>query len=350
MKSGIESSGFAALPAMRVERRLEKGHRRDAGNFDRILKGEKHAFGRALVRRQFEDVLAVEQDLARRDFIIRLAGDDIGERRLAGAVRPHDRRDLAVSHLKVEVLQDFAVADRDVQVLNFQHGFNPCGRRRGRQPTLPSSETAISFCASTANSIGNCCSTSRTKPLTITAVASSAVKPALHAIEELILGDFRGRRLMLELRRAVIRLDIGHRMRAAVVADQQRVAIGEIARARRLAMRRDLAAIGVLRMAGGNALRDHPARRVLAEMDHLSAGIDLLMAVRNGDRIEFAARIVAAQNAGRIFPGDGRAGLDLRPRNLRARTAAVAALGDEIIDAALAFANRPDTSSAPSNI
>ncbi len=44
-------------------------------------------------------------------------------------------------------------------------------------PTLPSSETAISFCASTANSIGNCCSTSRTKPLTMSAVASSAESP-----------------------------------------------------------------------------------------------------------------------------------------------------------------------------
>ena len=55
-------------------------------------------------------------------------------------------------------------------------------RRVGRvddrlHPTLPSSEIAISFCASTANSIGNCCSTSRTKPLTISAVASSADRP-----------------------------------------------------------------------------------------------------------------------------------------------------------------------------
>lgn len=44
-------------------------------------------------------------------------------------------------------------------------------------PTLPSSEIEISFCASTANSIGSCCSTSRTKPFTISAVASSADSP-----------------------------------------------------------------------------------------------------------------------------------------------------------------------------
>ena len=40
-------------------------------------------------------------------------------------------------------------------------------------PTDPSSEIPNSFCASTANSIGSCCSTSRAKPLTISATAAS---------------------------------------------------------------------------------------------------------------------------------------------------------------------------------
>src|SRR5580693_4460163 len=102
-------------------------------------------------------------------------------------------------------------------------------------------------------------------------------------------------------------------------------------------MRGDEPAIGVLRNAGSNALGDDPARGVLAEMDHLGAGIDLLVAVRNRDRIELAARIVATQDAARIFPGDGGAGLDLGPGNLRIVAAAIAALGDEIIDAALAL-------------
>src|SRR5207302_804971 len=44
-------------------------------------------------------------------------------------------------------------------------------------PTLPSSETEISFCASTANSIGSCCSTSLTKPLTTRPTASSWLSP-----------------------------------------------------------------------------------------------------------------------------------------------------------------------------
>src|SRR5262249_28117800 len=44
-------------------------------------------------------------------------------------------------------------------------------------PTLPSRLIEISFCASTANSIGSCCSTSLTKPLTTSATASSSDRP-----------------------------------------------------------------------------------------------------------------------------------------------------------------------------
>src|SRR5258708_29982737 len=44
-------------------------------------------------------------------------------------------------------------------------------------PTLPSRLIEMSFCASTANSIGRCCKTSLTKPLTTRAVASSAESP-----------------------------------------------------------------------------------------------------------------------------------------------------------------------------
>ena len=44
-------------------------------------------------------------------------------------------------------------------------------------PTDPSSEIEISFCASTANSIGSCCSTSFTKPLTTRPTASSCDRP-----------------------------------------------------------------------------------------------------------------------------------------------------------------------------
>src|SRR3546814_3663457 len=45
-----------------------------------------------------------------------------------------------------------------------------------------------------------------------------------------------------------------------------------------------------------------------------------------------AHRIVALQDAGRVFPGDRRAGLDLGPRDLRVAAPAGAPLGHEVVD------------------
>ena len=53
---------------------------------------------------------------------------------------------------------------------------------------------------------------------------------------------------MLDDGGAVVALDVGDRVRAALVADQQAVAVREVARALRLAVHRDLAAIGRVRL------------------------------------------------------------------------------------------------------
>src|SRR5580704_11401332 len=102
-------------------------------------------------------------------------------------------------------------------------------------------------------------------------------------------------------------------------------------------MHADEAAIGVLRLPRTDAFRDDPRARVLAQMDHLGAGVGLLIVIRDGDRIELADRVIAAQNAAWIFPGDRRTRFHLRPRDFGTAAAAVAALGDEIVDAALSF-------------
>ena len=185
--------------AMRVERRLEEGHGGDAGDLDRILEGEEQARHRALVRLQVEDRCAVQQHLTLGDLVIVLAGENVGERRLAGAVRPHDGVHFAGLHRQGETLQDLAVANPCVKVLDLEHGSvlsSVWPRRAWRrlvvvgheerrvsrcarldQPTLPSRLMPISFCVSTMNSIGSCCSTSFTKPLTIRAMASSCGNP-----------------------------------------------------------------------------------------------------------------------------------------------------------------------------
>src|SRR5439155_26976165 len=126
-------------------------------------------------------------------------------------------------------------------------------------------------------------------------------------------------------------------VRAAAVADQQRVALRVVARAYGTRLHPHEPAIGVLAMPRRDALRDDRRAGVAADMRHLGAGVGLLAIVGDRDRIEFADRIVAFEDAARVLPGDRRAGFHLGPRDLRARAATGAALGHEIVDAALAL-------------
>ena len=162
------------------------------------------------------------------------------------------------------------------------------------------------------------------------------LEPALAEVEHLVLADLRRGGFVLHARRRILHFDIRERVRAALVADQQRIALGVVPRARGVLHDLHLAAVGVLAVAGGDALGNDGAARVLADVNHLRAGVGLLIVVGERDGIEFADGIVALQNAARILPGDGRAGFDLRPGNLRILAATRAALGDEIVDAALA--------------
>ena len=141
---------------------------------------------------------------------------------------------------------------------------------------------------------------------------------------------------MLDLGGGVLDFEIRERVRAAAVADQQRVALRVVARVGRVLADLDRAAIGVLALAGRDALRHDRAAGVLPEVDHLGAGVGLLEVVGHRHRVELADRVVALQDAARVLPGHRRAGLDLRPGDLRAVALADAALGDEVVDAALA--------------
>jgi len=82
--------------------------------------------------------------------------------------------------------------------------------------------------------------------------------------------------------RRITGLDVRHRMGAAFGTKKERVALREIARAFRLLMDAHKAAIGVLRPPRRNTLGDDPAFRVAAEVNHLCAGIRLLIMI--GDR------------------------------------------------------------------
>src|SRR5712692_1010082 len=112
--------GLAALLALRVERGAQDGHGGNAGNFERILEGEKEPLGGALVGRKRKNVLAVEQHLALGHDVVGLAGEHVRERRLARSVRAHDGMHATLTDLQVETVEDVLAVDLDVQILHFQ--------------------------------------------------------------------------------------------------------------------------------------------------------------------------------------------------------------------------------------
>src|SRR5688572_16893398 len=91
---------------------------------------------------------------------------------------------------------------------------------------------------------------------------------ALVAVEDLVLSDLGGRRLVLHLRGGILDVDVGEGVGAALVADQHRVALREVARVVGAAQDLDHAAIGVLTLAGGDALGDDRRAGVLPDVDH----------------------------------------------------------------------------------
>ena len=87
----------------------------------RVLEREEEPALRALVGAGLGDVLAVEEDLPLGHLVGRVAGDRVGERRLAGAVRPHDRVHLVRVDREVDALDDLRpVLQRNVEVLQLQ--------------------------------------------------------------------------------------------------------------------------------------------------------------------------------------------------------------------------------------
>src|SRR5690606_25945555 len=152
-------------------------------------------------------------------------------------------------------------------------------------------------------------------------------QPALHGVEQLVVADLAGGRLVLDLRGRVLDLDVGHRVRAALGAEQQRIALGEVAHPDGVGGDADEAAVGVVRLARADALGNDRAAAALAVVDHLGAGVGLLVVVGPRDRVELADRVLAVEHAARVLPGHRRAGLDLGPGDLAARALAQPALG-----------------------
>ena len=87
----------------------------------RILEREEEPRLRALVGARLGDVLAVEQDLPAGDLVRGVARDRVGQRRLARAVRSHDRVHLVRGDAQADTLDDLgAVFEGDAQVFELE--------------------------------------------------------------------------------------------------------------------------------------------------------------------------------------------------------------------------------------
>ena len=166
---------FTARGPQRVERGLQEDHVVDARQFHRVLQRQKQATAGTLLRRQRQQVLALEADRAATDLVAFASGEDMRQGAFTRAVRAHDGVHLAGIDPEVESVEDRLVVHACLQFFYVQHC--DCSVCLCHQPTAPSRVTLSSFCASTANSIGSSLKTSLQKPLTISETASSSERP-----------------------------------------------------------------------------------------------------------------------------------------------------------------------------
>ena len=128
MEVGVGEQGHLLGAADLVEGGAQEELVADAGQLNGVLEGEEDAFAGPFEGLHLEQVLGPElgrvDDLAARDFVVGVAGDDLGEGALAGAVGPHDGMYLAGLHLEVDAAEDLLAVDAGVEVLDVEqvHG------------------------------------------------------------------------------------------------------------------------------------------------------------------------------------------------------------------------------------
>ena len=134
-----------ALAGLLLERTADKRAERHAGHLERILKRQKNTPLRALVDRQPCDILAVKDDLSGRDRVLRIAGDRIAERGLAGAVRPHEHMRLILADGQVHAVQDLFLARTHVQAADFKQVAVHICILRSQWQTVPDGTAAYAY-------------------------------------------------------------------------------------------------------------------------------------------------------------------------------------------------------------
>ena len=113
--------GLPAMPAERVDRRLEEVGVVHAGDLDRVLEGEEHAFAGPLFRREVEQRVPFEEDLPSGHLVAVAARQHVRQRALARAVRAHDGVDFTRRDAEVDPGEDVLSIHRGAQILDFEH-------------------------------------------------------------------------------------------------------------------------------------------------------------------------------------------------------------------------------------
>ena len=133
-----------AAAAMRVHDLAHEGGDGHAGERVGVLEGEEHAEARTLVGLELEQVDALEADGSRGHLVGGMAHQDVRQGGLAGAVRAHDRVDLATRELEVDPLEDLLAVDRGVEPLNLEvaHEAGAFRRTPGSGRTVRNAEGA----------------------------------------------------------------------------------------------------------------------------------------------------------------------------------------------------------------
>ncbi len=89
-----------------------------ARNLDGILESHENAFLRPLIGVQIQEIRPFIQDLTVSDVIGFVSRKDLGQRALAGPVRPHDGVDFTGLDGQVDPLENFGVLNTRVQILD----------------------------------------------------------------------------------------------------------------------------------------------------------------------------------------------------------------------------------------
>lgn len=126
-------------------------------------------------------------------------------------------------------------------------------------------------------------------------------------------------------------------MRSARIAEQQRIALREITGVFGTLKHLNQPTVRVLAFTRRNTFGYDSAFGVFTNVNHLGSSIGLLHIIGQRHRIKLADGVVTFQDNRRVFPSNGRASLNLCPRDFRVGTFANTPLGDEVVNSSTAF-------------